>query len=231
LSKDNISGIKTSVTERNLVIGVLVVLVLGTGIFGLVSKYKPASEIISPTPGVDIFSQPTPATAAGQSVQPKKVMKQYAKFNGVLPDSEITGKKAVIETSKGKIEFEIYPEASKAVSNFVFLAKDGFFDGLTFHRVVPGFVIQGGDPAGNGTGGPGYKFEDEPVTRKYTTGIVAMANAGPNTNGSQFFIMLADHPELPPNYTIFGNVLTGQEVVDKIAVGDKMDKVTIENLK
>ncbi|OGE44958.1 hypothetical protein A3B39_02580 [Candidatus Daviesbacteria bacterium RIFCSPLOWO2_01_FULL_37_10] len=156
-------------------------------------------------------------------------MKQYPKFPGVLPLAEITNKKAVIQTAKGKIEFEIYPDASKAASNFVFLAKDGFYDGLTFHRVVPGFVIQGGDPSGNGTGGPGYKFEDEPVTKKYDKGIVAMANSGLNTNGSQFFIMLEDNPTLPPNYTIFGRVLTGQEVVDKIQVGDIMNKVTIEN--
>ena len=91
-------------------------------------------------------------------------------------------------------------------------------------------MIQGGDPLGNGTGGPGYRFEDEPVTKKYDKGIVAMANAGPNTNGSQFFIMLEDNPQLPPNYTIFGKVISGQDVVDKIVIGDVMQKVTIENL-
>ena len=101
---------------------------------------------------------------------------------------------------------------------------------MTFHRVVPGFVIQGGDPSGNGTGGPGYRFEDEPVTRKYDKGIVAMANAGPDTNGSQFFIMLEDNPTLPPSYTIFGKVTLGQEVVDKIQVGDIIQKIVIESL-
>ncbi|MBI2596129.1 peptidylprolyl isomerase [Candidatus Daviesbacteria bacterium] len=158
-------------------------------------------------------------------------MKQYSKFPGVLPDTELTNKQVVIETNKGKIAFEIYPEASKAASNFIFLAKDKFYDGLKFHRVVPGFVIQGGDPKGDGTGGPGYKFEDEPVTKKYLKGIVAMANAGPNTNGSQFFIMLEDNLTLPPNYTIFGKVTAGQEVVDQIKVGDEMKTVAIENLK
>ncbi|OGE20089.1 peptidylprolyl isomerase [Candidatus Daviesbacteria bacterium RIFCSPLOWO2_01_FULL_43_38] len=140
-------------------------------------------------------------------------------------------KKAVIETGKGKIEFEIYPEATKTASNFIFLARDGFYDGLIFHRVEPGFVIQGGDPLGNGTGGPGYKFEDEPVVDKYTKGVVAMANSGPNTNGSQFFIMLDDHPELPPKYTIFGVVIKGQDVVDQIKVGDVMRQVRVEPLK
>jgi cyclophilin family peptidyl-prolyl cis-trans isomerase len=159
-----------------------------------------------------------------------KQSKQYDKFPGVLPLKDLTNKKAVIKTAKGVIEFELFPEASKAASNFIFLSQNSFYDGLTFHRVEPGFVIQGGDPNGNGTGGPGYKFEDEPVTRKYAKGIVAMANAGPNTNGSQFFIMLADNSQLPPNYTIFGKVIKGQEVVDKIAVDDVMDKVTIEPL-
>ncbi|MCL4365607.1 peptidylprolyl isomerase [Patescibacteria group bacterium] len=118
-----------------------------------------------------------------------------------------------------------------AASNFMVLAANGFYDGLTFHRVEPGFVIQGGDPDGNGAGGPGYEFADELVTRDYKKGIVAMANAGPDTNGSQFFIMLEDHPELPKKYTIFGQVISGMEVVEKIAVGDVMQKVVIQNLK
>ena len=99
----------------------------------------------------------------------------------------------------------------------VTLANKGFYSNVIFHRVVPGFVIQGGDPTGTGTGGPGYKFDDEPVTMGYARGTVAMANAGPNTNGSQFFICLADLPQLPPNYTIFGQVVAGLNVVDAIA--------------
>ncbi len=154
--------------------------------------------------------------------------KQYSKFTGVLSDQELTNKKAVIVTNKGTIEFEILTDAPMASSNFIKLSKDGYYDGLTFHRVVPGFVIQGGDPTGTGAGGPGYQFEDEPVTREYTKGIVAMANAGPDTNGSQFFIMLDDNA-LPPSYTIFGEVLSGQEVVDTVQVGDVMQKVTIED--
>jgi cyclophilin family peptidyl-prolyl cis-trans isomerase len=125
---------------------------------------------------------------------------------------------AVLQTNKGDITVQFLPgEAPNTVNNFVCLAKDGFYDGTPFHRVVKGFMIQGGDPTGTGTGGPGYRFNDEKVVRPYNKGIMAMANAGPNTNGSQFFIMLADYP-LPPNYTIFGQVIAGQDVVD--ALGD-----------
>ena len=127
-----------------------------------------------------------------------------------------------IETNFGVIKFKTYDsDAPKTVANFVSLANKGFYNGLTFHRVIRGFMIQGGDPIGNGTGGPGYKFEDElnPATQSYKEGykkgVVAMANAGPNTNGSQFFIMLQDYP-LPNLYTIFGRVVEGQEIVDKI---------------
>jgi cyclophilin family peptidyl-prolyl cis-trans isomerase len=124
---------------------------------------------------------------------------------------------ATISTSQGDIEIDLFPqEAPQTVNNFVFLARQGFYNGVIFHRTISGFMIQGGDPTGTGTGGPGYRFNDEPVQRRYTRGIVAMANAGPNTNGSQFFIMHAD-AGLPPNYTIFGQVSSGLDVVDKIA--------------
>lgn len=149
-------------------------------------------------------------------------------FPGILPDKELTGKKILIKTNKGEIEFELLPkEGPKAASNFVYLVKHKFYDGLTFHRVVPGFVIQGGDPLGTGMGGPGYKFEDDAVKLSYEQGIVAMANAGPNTNGSQFFIMLDNNP-LPPSYSIFGRVTKGMDVVKNIAVGDKMESIIIK---
>ncbi len=135
---------------------------------------------------------------------------------------------ATIRTNKGDIRLQLNPaEAPLTVNNFVALARDGFYDGVTFHRVVPHFVIQGGDPQGNGTGGPGYQFQDEPVRRPYKAGTVAMANAGPNTNGSQFFICLEDQPGLPPNYTIFGDTVAGMDVVQNIRVGDVMQSVTI----
>ena len=128
-----------------------------------------------------------------------------------------------IETNKGNIVFETYnADAPKAVENFITLANKGYYNGVIFHRVKKGFMIQGGDPTGTGRGGPGYSFEDElnPATESYKAGykrgVVAMANAGPNTNGSQFFIMHVDYP-LPNNYTIFGKVISGMEVVDAIA--------------
>jgi cyclophilin family peptidyl-prolyl cis-trans isomerase len=124
---------------------------------------------------------------------------------------------ATIETNHGSFQIAFFPqEAPKTVNNFVYLARAGFYNNTTFHRIVSGFVIQGGDPEGTGRGGPGYRFDDEPVTRQYSRGMVAMANAGPNTNGSQFFICL-QNVGLPPAYTIFGEVTTGMEVVDKIA--------------
>ena len=126
---------------------------------------------------------------------------------------------AVLHTTKGDITVDLLTdEAPKTVNNFVFLAREGFYDNSPFHRVIKGFMIQGGDPTGTGTGGPGYRFADEKPRRGYGRGIVAMANAGPNTNGSQFFICHGLHSEgLPPNYTIFGNVTDGLDTVDAIA--------------
>ncbi|HEY1348393.1 MAG TPA: peptidylprolyl isomerase [Ktedonobacteraceae bacterium] len=137
--------------------------------------------------------------------------------------------RVLLQTSKGEIKLELNPaEAPLTVNNFVVLARDGFYDGVVFHRVEPRFVIQGGDPTGTGRGGPGYQFNDEPVKRPYRAGTVAMANAGPNTNGSQFFICLEDQPSLPPNYTIFGDTISGMDVVRSIRVGDTMQTVTVE---
>ncbi|RJO59349.1 peptidylprolyl isomerase [Candidatus Parcubacteria bacterium] len=150
-------------------------------------------------------------------------------FPGVLALEKIKDKKAVLNTSKGVIEFSLdYKNAPKSVSNFVYLAESGFYDSLIFHRVVPDFVIQGGDPNGDGTGGPGYKFEDEPVVGEYTAGAVAMANSGPNTNGSQFFITLTDQTgKLPKDYNLFGRVVAGMEIVKKIEVGDSIISIKI----
>lgn len=143
-------------------------------------------------------------------------------FSNISDNSSNKMHLITIKTNLGDIQFETFDvDAPKTVNNFVTLADKGFYNNLTFHRVVKNFVIQGGDPNGDGTGGPGYTFEDElnSNTESYKTGykkgVVAMANAGPNTNGSQFFIMLAD-VSLPHNYTIFGRVVKGQEVVDKI---------------
>jgi cyclophilin family peptidyl-prolyl cis-trans isomerase len=163
-------------------------------------------------------------------------MKQYAKPPEMAVDPQ-RKYRAKIATSAGTMNAELFAaEAPRTVNNFVFLARDGFYDGVIFHRVIRGFMIQGGDPTGTGRGGPGYKFADEPVTRRYERGILAMANAGPNTNGSQFFVMHADYG-LPPNYTIFGRLTGGEDVLDKIAnaptgAGDRpVEPVTINSVE
>ena len=124
---------------------------------------------------------------------------------------------AVLKTSEGDITISLNAKQTPiTVNNFVSLAKNNFYNNTIFHRIIKGFMIQGGDPEGTGMGGPGYQFDDEPITEDYTRGVVAMANAGPNTNGSQFFIMHQDYP-LPKSYVIFGHVTSGFDVVDKIA--------------
>jgi cyclophilin family peptidyl-prolyl cis-trans isomerase len=138
--------------------------------------------------------------------------------------------RATITTDRGVIVMDLDPQlAPLTVNNFVGLARDGYYDGLKFHRVVDDFVIQGGCPEGSGRGGPGYKFADEPVKGEYTLGAVAMANSGPDTNGSQFFICIADCTrKLTPNYNLFGFVVEGMDVALATTVGDVMRKVEIE---
>lgn len=142
------------------------------------------------------------------------------------PDMEINIKKkytADLTTDAGKIKVELFAkETPVTVNNFVFLSKKGFYDGTVFHRVIKDFMIQGGDPKGDGAGGPGYTFPDEKITLDYKRGIVAMANSGLNTNGSQFFIMHKDY-QLPKNYVIFGKVTEGMDTVDKIATAKVID--------
>ena len=136
---------------------------------------------------------------------------------------------ATISTDKGDIEIAMdAARAPKTVNNFVFLAGEGFYDGLTFHRVVDGFVVQGGCPEGTGRGGPGYRFEDEPVQGDYIPGSVAMANSGPDTNGSQFFISTIDNRRsLTKSYNLFGQVVKGMEVLPQVRVGDVMRSVKV----
>ncbi len=157
--------------------------------------------------------------AAGEAAAGTDPVERNDKYSAA-PEMVIDPNKtytAAIETTKGTMQAELFPkEAPMAVNNFVFLARDNFYQGIKFHRIISGFMVQTGDPTGTGTGGPGYQFEDEPVTREYTRGTLAMANAGPNTNGSQFFIVHQDYP-LQKNYTIFGNVTEGLDVLDAIA--------------
>jgi cyclophilin family peptidyl-prolyl cis-trans isomerase len=170
----------------------------------------------------------------------KNMSTTYPPRNTANPTTfkQISATQATIVTKKGDINIELYPsDAPKTVTNFATLAANDYYNGLTFHRVVPGFVIQGGDPNGNGTGGTsiyGAKFDDELNSNTasykagYQEGVVAMANSGPNTNGSQFFIMLADNTSLPHSYTIFGKVTSGMDVVKDIKVGDVIETITVK---
>jgi peptidyl-prolyl cis-trans isomerase B (cyclophilin B) len=153
--------------------------------------------------------------------------KRYARAEQVIDPSRRY--QATISTDRGDIVIDLDPaNAPITVNNFVFLAREGFYDGLTFHRVVDDFVIQGGCPEGSGRGGPGYRFEDEPVVGEYGPGAVAMANSGPNTNGSQFFICTVDdRRKLARSYNLFGQVVQGMDVVTGIGQGDVMRRVTI----
>ena len=150
------------------------------------------------------------------------------------PAMEIDQKKsysAEMETSKGTIKIDLFASAApKTVNNFVFLSRQGFYDGITFHRVIPNFMVQGGDPTGTGRGGPGYQFGDEFDNNPYRhgSGSLSMANAGPGTNGSQFFITHAPQPHLDGRHTVFGQVTGGQDIVDAIRQGDSITKVVIK---
>jgi peptidyl-prolyl cis-trans isomerase B (cyclophilin B) len=138
---------------------------------------------------------------------------------------------ATFETSRGSVVCELFArDAPKTVNNFVFLAREGFYDGTLFHRVIENFMIQGGDPTGTGRGGPGYRFEDECKgnPNRHQAGSLSMANAGPNTNGSQFFITHVVTDWLDGKHTVFGRVLEGQEVVNSVRGGDTLSKVTIQ---
>ncbi|MEK7617462.1 MAG: peptidylprolyl isomerase [Patescibacteria group bacterium] len=231
---------------------ILLLFILGAGVYFTYSKFKKevSSVTASPSPSPAnlefILNQtPSPVQQTRQQSQieqqppqqPKPSELPYfrnkyvGKHQGILTEESLKNKKAVVSTNKGTLEIEIFTDVPIASSNFLILADRGFYDGLKFHRVEKDFVVQGGDPLGDGTGGPGYTFTDEAVTRDYKKGIVAYANAGPNTNGSQFFIMLSDKLDLPKRYTIFGNVISGMDVVENIKVGDIIQKAVIQSLQ
>ncbi len=136
---------------------------------------------------------------------------------------------ATIETEKGSIVLELFAsDVPVTVNNFVFLAREGFYDGTTFHRVIPDFMAQGGDPTGTGTGGPGYKFADEFTEHTHVAGTLSMANSGPNTNGSQFFITYSPQSHLDRKHTVFGQLVLGEKVLKAIKNGDTIVRITIE---
>ena len=136
---------------------------------------------------------------------------------------------ATIETEKGNIGLELFAgDVPETVNNFVFLAREGFYDGTTFHRVIPGFMAQGGDPTGTGSGGPGYRFADEFTKHTHVTGALSMANAGPNTNGSQFFITYAPQNHLDGKHSVFGQLTDGTDVLEAVKQGDTIIRIVIE---
>lgn len=215
-------------SNRIWIIGVVSIFLLVVAGFGFSRKKTPmiqdsATSLIQSASdsvklqvenlGIAAVASPTPVPKSITATPKARTQMQK-------PSMQIDSTKkytATMHTSAGDIVIALNADKTPVtVNNFVVLAQNNFYDNTIFHRTIKGFMIQGGDPNGNGTGGPGYKFDDEPFTGEYTRGTVAMANAGPNTNGSQFFIMHADYP-LPPNYVIFGTVTSGLEVVDTIA--------------
>lgn len=218
---------------KALLIAMIVAVIVFGGMY-LVNNFRNKSVLPSLNTSNTPNLSPSPLQLQINSQQ-KQVQPTPIDVSALPRVSATTG---IIHTAKGDITIQFYPQdAPKTVINFATLAKAGYYNNLTFHRVVPGFVIQGGDPNGNSTGGVsiyGPKFEDElnasssSYQAGYLEGVVAMANSGPNTNGSQFFIMLADNLSLPHNYTIFGKVTSGMNVVKQIQVGDKMLQVSVE---
>jgi cyclophilin family peptidyl-prolyl cis-trans isomerase len=178
-----------------------------------IDQYAESGKTPAPT---DTPSPTTPTPAPTTPVTPTPMPEALA-FPGVM-DAQEVNKKVRIKTTLGDIVVQVDPDQGpNAASNFVYLVKKGFYNGTIFHRVIPGFMIQGGDPTGTGMSGPGYQFKNDPVKSPYSKGIVAMANAGRDTNGSQFFIMV-DSVGLPPDYSVFGHVVEGQDVADKISM-------------
>lgn len=191
------------------VISVIIVLIVGGLIFLIFAGSKDGSSQTAEEKNEN-----------GQINVNDSMSKTYSKAPEILPEAERIGKKAKFDTSQGSFTITLFgKKAPKTVSNFIFLARNGFYDGLIFHRIIKDFMIQGGDPEGTGTGGPGYKFEDEfddslTFSKK---GVLAMANSGPATNGSQFFITVKPTPHLNGLHTIFGEITEGYDVVEKIS--------------
>ncbi|GEM_PF-727969 len=196
----------TGVLKRNTLFFVTFGVVSTLGVAYMIAIYHP---------------QPLPSPKKEQILMTTQLISQ-------VPSMEIDIKKkysAMFKTTQGSITVDLFADKTPiTANNFISLSRKHFYDGTKFHRVIKGFMIQGGDPKGDGTGGPGYQFDDEPFTGEYTRGIIAMANAGPNTNGSQFFIMHEDYA-LPKNYIIFGRVSGGMDIVDAIASSQVMQGV------
>ena len=180
------------------------------------------------------FNQPEtiqPSTANNENL-PENMNQNNQLAKPTMQLDQQKNYQAILETDLGTITIDLFASLTPiTVNNFVYLVNQGFYDGTIFHRTINGFMIQGGDPTGTGSGGPGYKFDDEPFEGNYERGIVAMANSGPNTNGSQFFIMHQDNEQMPRDYVIFGQVIQGLNVVDKIATAPTTTSQSGENSK
>lgn len=220
------------------IVAVLVAAVVGVIVLVVMNRNtpQPPNVVISPLSQSSFTASspsPTPTSIPTATPVPPTISAIPTKTPGP-PEMTIDPKKlytAVLHTDKGDIEIALNAkETPITTNNFVYLAQSGYYNGTPFHRVIKGFMIQGGDPKGNGSGGPGYTFNDEPFTGAYLRGTVSMANAGPNTNGSQFFIMHAD-TSLPKNYVIFGKVTKGLEVVDAIATAPVIQSPSGEQSK
>ena len=173
-------------------------------------------------------SAPAPAPTPTPTPAPAPKPKSYSSPPAMMID---TSKQytATIKTEKGNMVLELFAkDVPMTVNNFVFLAREGFYDGSTFHRVIPGFMVQGGDPTGTGTGGPGYSFKDEFTEHTHVTGALSMANSGPNTNGSQFFITYAPQHGLDGKHSVFGQLVEGMDVLESLINGDKIIRITIK---
>jgi len=172
------------------------------------------------------------SVSCGQVPEPTPTPAPKPKTYSAPPPMTIDTSKqytATIETEKGNLVLELFAsDVPATVNNFVFLARDGFYDGTTFHRVIPGFMAQGGDPTGTGTGNPGYSFPDEFTKHKHVAGTLSMANSGPNTNGCQFFITYAPQPHLDGKHSVFGQLIEGMDVLEKLKNGDIIKRIVIE---
>jgi cyclophilin family peptidyl-prolyl cis-trans isomerase len=203
----------------SVVLGVIIVLSMVLSLAAeIVQSSRP--QVYAATPTLIVYNTPTVQTAA---------RKTYSAAPAMTIDVNKTYT-ATIVTAKGTIKLQLLPKvAPNTVNAFVFLAREGFYDGLTFHRVLEGFVVQGGDPRGDGTGGPGYSLKAEFSDTKHITGTLAMARSDPvDSAGSQFYITKSPQPSLDGKYTVFGQTIEGMDVVNKIVIGDIMQKVTIE---
>lgn len=205
----------------------MIVTLLGAGIFGSQATPTPSPVASTPTSTPEVTPLPNSTRPPSASATPARKTYASRPAMSIDPTKAYT---ATIVTDKGAMVFSLLPQvAPQTVNSFVFLAREGFYNGLTFHRVEPGFVIQGGDPKGDGTGGPGYTLPAEFNATKHITGTLAMARAqDPNSAGSQFYVTLAPQPFLDNQYTVFGQIVSGMDVALKIARGDVMRQVTIE---